>query len=249
MSDNIHNIKDLILWLKDGYRRIVKYNRDYVAVITGMEGAGKSTLALLLGQAIDKNFSMDKIIFDYNDYLNLVLDRTRHDNKESVIMFDETALTSFSRNSQSDDGKDFVQNLIINRYLNNFQILILPSLKWLDVYPREHRTMVLFHCLSKENIQSETENRYLAVYGKHKLIDILKTNSYHIMFSSFKSVAHSWIQPDGYFEIPDFYTSGMLSTKIKESYEKKEWEYKHGFFRMQRERRDLSERQSRFKLE
>lgn len=118
----------------------VKSNRNWMALIQGETGVGKSYVALRLGQIIDKNFSVDNVVFTPKEFAAL-LDSERL-KAGSVIVFDEGGVGISSR-----DWATYSNRLISNitqtfRTKRLIVLFTLPNGRFLDSSVRN-----LFHAL------------------------------------------------------------------------------------------------------
>lgn len=120
----------------DGIKRdFLDKNNDYLIVISGREGAGKSSLGILCGLYFDKNFSEKNIAFEGRDFLKLL--KTLPDG--SVIMWDEAVMGAYNRNSMTKLNVQIATALMVSRIKRMLLIVILPSFFMLDKYIRMHR--------------------------------------------------------------------------------------------------------------
>ena len=104
-------------------------------VITGEEGDGKSTAALLIASLVDPNFTLDNVAWELTDALELALELPRG----STMLFDEGVQGLFNRGSMTTQNKTFMEWLSISRVRNLCVILCFPRLESVDLYVREHR--------------------------------------------------------------------------------------------------------------
>lgn len=136
---------------------INKKDFDWLHVIEGYEGVGKSTLAWHTCKYIDPNFTAKNVVFE-PDQFRLLLQNAR---KGTAILIDEGGLLLFSRNAMMSDNKELIQALTMIRTKNLFICIYVPSFFILDVYVREHRVKTMckvikrgwFHFFSKKRIQ------------------------------------------------------------------------------------------------
>lgn len=70
--------------------RMHKEDKNYMAMVCGDTGSGKSEFAMRLCELIDPNFSEEQIVFKIDDFLRLVNDRSYPEG--SMIMFDEVGV-------------------------------------------------------------------------------------------------------------------------------------------------------------
>ena|SRR3990167_4022566 len=112
---------------------------DYLIIVIGREGIGKSTLCSQLCAAIDHNFSLDKICVEPRE----VIHSFRICQPGSAIQVDEGALALFSREAMTLGSRNMVKILMTIRAKSFFIVIACPSYKDLDRYLREHRVAML----------------------------------------------------------------------------------------------------------
>lgn len=129
---SIKHFRNLIFWR-------IKNKWDCVIVITGTEGAGKSTFAIKLARELDPEFTMKGLLYDFADYLDFM------ESPELVGIFDEAVVAAYCRNWNAKNAKQLVEEITRNRYKLKVQIFIIPSMRSLEKYIREHRVWCWIH--------------------------------------------------------------------------------------------------------
>ena len=155
-------------------------NQDWVFLVSGMEGAGKSTLALQLAQLLDPKFEFDdQMIYSWNEEYNYLdfIQKFRNDPFRSVV-FDEAITVLFSREHASGGVKDAVKVFNLNRDLKHFSILVVPSPWSLDIDLRERRARSFFYVF--QNIKNH--KRYYAYYSAKKMVRISQDEGLRKLF-------------------------------------------------------------------
>ena len=95
-------------------------------------GTGKSYSALKIGELLDKDFSLDKVVYDPRDFLK-VMDRVEESGKISqVVVVDEGEITAPAQLWYSFTNKAIAYTLATFRYLRSMAIFVSPALSWLD---------------------------------------------------------------------------------------------------------------------
>lgn len=137
------------------YRGLIRYildlcysDWDYVILVDGLEGAGKSAAALNL--AID----MDNTVMDELDkhivWSGEGLTELAYNREPSVIIDDEIGLDLFNRRTQTKDAWRIISLVQIMRKRNHIPILIMPNFQWIDPYMMHHRAQLWLHIDYKE---------------------------------------------------------------------------------------------------
>jgi len=106
----------------------LKAKWDWVHVVDGMEGSGKSTFGLLIKAIYEGEWNLDRIIYDARELVENMEKLPR----KSCIMMDEIILTSYKRDASTAINKVLNKAFSIVRDRNLFFILILPSYFDLD---------------------------------------------------------------------------------------------------------------------
>lgn len=120
---------------------------DLVVAITGYEGSGKSTFAIMLAE-IAKN----KLGYDYTfpknprEFLDAL-------NNESIklIIIDEAVANLYSRNAMSKENKQFVTLLTMCRSKNKIMLFLIPRLRNIDLYMRGDRIFQWIEIRSRDS--------------------------------------------------------------------------------------------------
>lgn len=117
----------------------IKKDKNWLAVITGPTGSGKTYSALALAEAIDPNFSAKNIVFTPEEFMQLLNGDTL--SKGSVIVFDEAGVTLNARQWQQSSNQMIQHVLQTFRHKNYIVIFTAPHFGFIDRASRE-----LFHC-------------------------------------------------------------------------------------------------------
>jgi hypothetical protein len=121
--DSIHNI-------------INQKDYDWIHVIEGPEGVGKTSLAWSMCKRIDPKFDGEKnSIFNHEQLLEIV----KNSYPGMAVNIDEGALVFFSRDTMSNTNKASIKLMTGIRTFNLFITIPIPQFQLLDKYIREHR--------------------------------------------------------------------------------------------------------------
>ena len=120
-------IKKSIKTLARLIRKRLREDWDVVIAVTGQEGCGKSTLAIELGMAVDKNFDLEQNIIYIPDYKLIAKKITEELKKYSVLIIDEAIKTMYKRRWQARAQIFLNQLYSICRKQNIATILCMPS--------------------------------------------------------------------------------------------------------------------------
>lgn len=123
----------------DMIKQRIMTNKNYMILIQGETGCGKSYVALRLGEIIDKNFSIDNVVFTPQAFSALFDGKLK---PGSVVIFDEAGVGMSSKEWATRSNKlisNITQTFRTNRHV---VIFTLPSGRYLDSSIRN-----IFHAL------------------------------------------------------------------------------------------------------
>ena len=118
---------------------------DHVTLICGLEGLGKSTIAIKMCAIISPSLHTSQVCFNPDKFIQAMIDAQKG---ESVII-DEGALFLFSRESVSKGNRDIVKLLSIVRQKNIHLAICIPDFWSVDNYVRRHRASTLIDVKSR----------------------------------------------------------------------------------------------------
>lgn len=145
-------------YLKDNLEKIkiiIKKDWDFVFVIDGMEGGGKSTFAIQMALFLDPTLNLDRIVFESDEFEKAVLKADKY----QAIIYDEAITGLYSREAMKYINTTLTKLLAQIRQKNLFIFIILPSFFDLDSYVSMWRSRGLFHIYTKD-----FERGYFAFY-------------------------------------------------------------------------------------
>jgi len=159
-------------WVAD-----IKKDYDIVVAITGYEGSGKSTFAVLLSEICKKNYGY-KYTFPKNpaEFLTALNDDTI-----KILIVDEAIVNLYSRNSMSSENKQFVELLTMCRSKNKIMLFLIPRLRNIDIYLRADR---IFQWLEIRERNNET-NEGMAYWFMRDLNDFAAVETFDMRNISF----------------------------------------------------------------
>ena len=130
------------LWIKYlNYR--IKNNKNFLGIIYGQTGSGKSWSALSIGEMLNKDFGIDRVIFYGRELMKLINSGSLPDRKGIAIVWDEAGISLGSREWQS------LANKMLNYLLQTFR----------------HRCFILFFtCPYSDFLDSQTRKLFHAEF-------------------------------------------------------------------------------------
>lgn len=161
--------------------RVLKKDFDWVLLIDGEEGSGKSVLAMQIGAYLDPNFSLENIVFTSEEFIAKIKDpKTK---AGSCIVLDEAFNALNSRATMSEVNRSMGAVATEMRQKNLFVIIVLPSFFDLDKQFALHRSKALIHVYLKNQVDrgqfvifTKKSKLYLYLNGK-KTYDYSKPKS------------------------------------------------------------------------
>lgn len=122
-------------WLEYIYQRVHKKNKNFLYIVVGPTGSGKSWAGLSMGEMIDPDFNMDRVIFKSADMLKLVNSGTLK--RGSFILWDEAGIDLSNRDWQKKSNK--VLNFLLQTWRHKGYILCLtvPFSDFVDLSSRK----------------------------------------------------------------------------------------------------------------
>jgi len=158
-----------------------KKDKDYVMVIDGLEGTGKSTHGIQIGKFVDSTLTLDRVTFTAEDFKMAILGAT----VGQCVIYDEAFTGLSSRGALSEMNRMLVSLMMQMRQKNLFVIIILPSYFLLDKYVALFRAKSLIHVYEIRGIRG-----YFAAYNVRlkRLLYLkgLKTYDYSQVITNFR---------------------------------------------------------------
>lgn len=193
-------MKDLLDKVK---KKVLTKDRDFVAIVDGEEGSGKSVLAMQIAAYLDPDFNLDKVVFNSDEFLKIIKDpKTK---RGACIVLDEAFAAANNRASLTEVNRAMIGVATEMRQKNLFVLMCIPSFFDLDRYFALWRCRTLFHVY----FTPDEDRRYI-VFPKDlkKLLYLTgkKTYSY--------SKPHSTYPP---FNFPNFYPVDEIEYRKKKA--------------------------------
>lgn len=123
-----------------GYiKRRIKRNKNFMGIVCGETGSGKTYGAIALALAIDEEFDIEKqLVFTIKDFMNLLNNKTLK--RGQVIIFDEAGTNMNSRTWYDVQQRLFNYVLQTFRHMGIVVFFTTPSFDFIDSHSRK-----LFH--------------------------------------------------------------------------------------------------------
>jgi hypothetical protein len=127
------------------HKKIIK-NGDSFTVISGIEGAGKSTFGIKLCSVVSPHSFSNKYVCYNQEEFEDAIDFLK---KGDSILLDEGGLLAFSRDYKSKGNINLVKNIMTMRQMNVNVVICIPDYNYLDKYLRGQRIDYFFYVYTK----------------------------------------------------------------------------------------------------
>ncbi len=192
----------------DRIKERFKENKNWLALIIGETGSGKSWSAIKLGEQLDPNFSIDNICFTPKEFLERI-DKGELA-KGSILIYDEAGISFGARDFYQDVNKALSYVLQGFRAFNIGTIFTTPNLSFIDIHARK-----LIHTVLET-------------------ISVNHNESYCIV--KWKNLEHNPLYDKTYYKFPRIIRNNRIITvdrikiykasdKLLDAYEKKKMAY------------------------
>lgn len=125
----------------DIFKRDLKKDNDFVLIVDGREGSGKSVFAMQIGYYLDPTLSADRICFESKDFIQKIKDAKNF----QVVIHDEAIVGARAARWIDEINQALIETVAQCRQKNLVLILVIPSFYELEKYHAIHRSSALFH--------------------------------------------------------------------------------------------------------
>lgn len=143
-------------------RRIFRQNKNSLGAFLGETGSGKSWSTLRLCEKVDKNFTIDNVVFSPLECLERITEL-----KKTILMFDEAGVGIGSRDWNKEENKAFNKVMQTFRHRNIALVFTTPNLSFLDIQCRQ---LMQYSC----------ESKYVDLRNERVLFDVIYFQSNRI---------------------------------------------------------------------
>lgn len=145
-------------------KQLDKNDKDFFAIVDGIEGCGKSWFSIQWGKYVDNSLNLSRIVFTPEEFKQAIFKAK----PKQCIIYDEAFTGLGSRSSLSAINRYLVSLSMQIRQKNLFVILVLPSVFLLDKYFVMFRAKALVHIYENKGIRG-----YFRVYNNKKIKRII----------------------------------------------------------------------------
>jgi hypothetical protein len=148
--------------------KLKKKDFDWVWVVDGSEGSGKSVFSFQLAKVVDPSFCLERVCMTPNEFTRAVIKAE----KGQAVVFDEGFTGLSSRASLTEINRLMVSLMMEMRQKNLFIVVVMPTIFLLDRYVALFRAKGLFHVYMKGGNRgrwiyfNNKSKKQLYIYGK-----------------------------------------------------------------------------------
>ena len=198
-------------WLTTDIRdRLLVLNRNWLAIVCGDTGSGKSEFAISLGENIDPNFSIDNIVFETKEFMKIANPGTLP--KGSCVVWDECGVGMPARAWMTLTNQLTGFILQTFRHQNLAVIFTTPSLDFIDIQARK-----LFHNYFEPKYIDRKKERVVA-----KMMDMQNNPQMGKIYMKYPVIDLN--DGQGEFTITEI-EMGRASPELRKGYETKKEEF------------------------
>jgi len=158
--------------------KLKKKDYDWVWIVDGGEGSGKSVFSMQLAKLVDPSFNLERVCMTPNEFTKAIIKA----NKGQAVVFDEGFTGLSSRASLTEINRLMVSLMMEMRQKNLFIVVVMPTIFLLDRYVALFRARGLFHIYTKDGRRgrwiyfNNKSKKLLYIFGK-KLFSYSKPRS------------------------------------------------------------------------
>lgn len=112
------------------HNRLHVQDMDFLLLIVGERGSGKSTVAVRLCELVDPDFTIQNVVFSPKEFTDLLRSGKLKDG--SAVLLDEAGVAFGSRDWFSSQSKSFNSFTQVSRTMHLFVVFTAPSEKMVD---------------------------------------------------------------------------------------------------------------------
>ncbi len=137
-----YHIDKKIVYLLEGVKNYIsKRDKDYVMLIDGYEGSGKTTFAIQLGKYVDPSLNLSRICMTPDEFKDAI----KTAKKGQCVIYDEAVTGLTAGDSITKVGRILKSMMMQMRQKNLYVIVIMPVIFEFNKYAVLSRTRFFFH--------------------------------------------------------------------------------------------------------
>lgn len=143
---------------------------DFIFIVDGIEGAGKSVFTQQLAYYLDPTLDISRICFSGEEFMNACINAKQY----QAVIYDEAITGANIRQAMNDVNVDLMKMLGMIRQKNLYIFIVIPSFFDLDRYIALWRSRAVFHVFAK----SYTQRGFYYCYKQRKNFMWIKYRKY-----------------------------------------------------------------------
>lgn len=148
-------------------KKVIKKDWDFLFVIDGIEGGGKSVFTQQVAYYVTEgNVAVDQITYSPKEFRKRILEAPKY----SAVIYDEAFRGLSARAAMTQTNRMLMGMLQEIRQKNLFVFIVLPSIWDLDKYVALHRCAGLFHI----TVTEKRERGFFKFYNKDQITNLLR---------------------------------------------------------------------------
>lgn len=140
-------------------KKVLRKDSDYVLVFDGLEGSGKTTIAIQTAIYLDPTMDLDRICFTPEEFSRAIVKAS----KGQCVIYDEAYTGLASRTALSEINHLLVSQMMEMRQKNLFVFVCIPTFYLLDKYVALWRARGLVHIYEMKG-----KRGYFRIYNRKK---------------------------------------------------------------------------------
>jgi hypothetical protein len=141
-------------------KRVIKKDWDFLILVDGREGSGKSVLGMQTAKMLDPTFNLTRVTFTSQQFKKAILKAEKY----QAVLYDEAYTGLNSKGAMGIINRALVEMLAEARQRNLFIIVIMPTFFDLVRYVAIWRSVCLLHVYTGDDF----ERGYFAFYNEEK---------------------------------------------------------------------------------
>lgn len=166
----------------DHAKNVVKKDWDMVFLVDGVEGSGKSVLAMQIGFFCDPTLTLDRIVFTPSDFQSAIIKAKKY----QTVIYDEAYTGLSSRAAMSQINKTLIKMLAEIRQKNLFVLVVMPTFFDVDKYVALWRSRALIHVYTGDRFERGFFSFFNGERKKNLYVNGKKFYNYNLVKPNFR---------------------------------------------------------------
>lgn len=195
---NGYYIDETLYWNLRYLKKRVMNKWDSIGLLTGKEGTGKTTFAMMLAHTLDPSFNLDRIVFSGQELMKAIDSAKRGD----AILFDEAVVSLSSQDFATDIQKVLIKKFTMIRSKSLIIFLVIPNFFMLRKYFAIDRCHYMINTYSPDGLRRGYFKFYSWNNKKKLYLNGMKHMDSNAAMPSFRG---RFTDTEGFFIDPEAY--------------------------------------------